>query len=82
MTPPLLAAVNHTLLLPSLAARLAGAWCMHCIGLRLREANFGAAWKLTAAGGGCLPICNVSSRPTGASGGNCIMAEVSIVSQN
>ena len=35
-------------------------------GLRLREANFEAAWKLTAAGGGCLPICN-ESRPTGAS---------------
>lgn len=33
--PPLLAAVGHIFLLPSLAARLAGAWCMHCIGLAL-----------------------------------------------
>ena len=33
--PPLLAAVNHIFLLPSLAARLAGAWCMHCVGLAL-----------------------------------------------
>ena len=39
--------------------------CMHRIDLRLREANFawGSLEAETAAGGGCLPICNTNSRP-------------------
>ncbi len=33
--PPLLQALNSVLLFPMLAARVAGAWCMHCVGLAL-----------------------------------------------
>ena len=33
--PPLFTALNHTLRMPQLAARLAGAWCLHCVSLAL-----------------------------------------------
>ncbi len=33
--PPLFAALNKILQLPQLAARVAGAWCLHCVGLAL-----------------------------------------------